>query len=188
MSHTTTTETGDRYVALLRGINVGGHHKLPMKTLVALFETVGCRDVKTYIQSGNVVFTAESELASNLPQSIPKAVANALGFAPPIILRSAAEMTRIVADNPYLEHRDEPKTLHIVFLADRPSPEEAGRLDPDRSPPDRFTVRGREIYLHCPNGLARTKLTNAWFDSKLSTISTMRNWRTTCQLLEMTQL
>ena len=75
--------------------------------------------------------------------------------------------------------------LHVVFLADAPDAEHVEALDPNRSSPDEFAVRGREIYLHCPNGLARSKLTNSYFDSRLSTISTMRNWKTVRKLLEL---
>ena len=75
--------------------------------------------------------------------------------------------------------------LHVVFLADLPDGAHVEALDPNRSPSDEFAVLGREIYLHCPNGLARTKLTNNYFDSRLSTTSTMRNWRTVLKLLEL---
>ena len=87
--------------------------------------------------------------------------------------------------NPFLEAGAETDKLHVVFLAELPDAERVEALDPDRSPPDEFVVRGREIYLHCPNGLARSKLTNSYFDARLSTTSTMRNWKTVRKLLEL---
>ena len=173
------------HIALLRGINVGGKNKLPMRQLVSIFAAAGCRDVRTYIQSGNVVYSAEAQLASRIPAEIKKQVAAQCGFEVPVVTRTAEELAEVVASNPYAKPDVDGKALHVAFLADRPSATEVTALDPDRSPPDEFAVVGREIYLRCPNGLARTKLTNAYFDSRLATTSTVRNWRTTLKLLEM---
>jgi uncharacterized protein (DUF1697 family) len=179
---------GDAYVALLRGVNVGGKNKLPMKDLAAMFGEAGCTDVVTYIQSGNVVFRATEACAARIPAAIAKAVADRLGFRAPVVMRTAGELHGIVRCNPFL--RDgasaEVELLHVMFLADRPSPARVATLDPKRSPPDEFEVRGREIYLRCPNGVGRTKLSNSYFDAKLATTSTMRNWRTVVKLVEMT--
>jgi len=173
------------YVALLRGINLGGKNKLPMKDLVLMFDGAGCSDVQTYIQSGNVVFCATEAGASRVPTLVAKAIADRLGFKAPVVLRTARELQAVARGNPFLKAGADPDTLHVVFLADRPPPAKVAALDPARSPPDEFQVRGREIYLRCPNGLGRTKLSNAYFDSKLGTISTVRNWRTVLTLAEM---
>ena len=101
--------------------------------------------------------------------------------------RRADEIEAVVDANPFLQAGAETDKLHVVFLADEPDAERVEALDPDRSPPDEFTVRGREVYLHCPNGMARSKLTNSYFDSTLSTVSTMRNWKTVGKLLELAQ-
>ncbi|MEM7354951.1 MAG: DUF1697 domain-containing protein [Acidobacteriota bacterium] len=174
------------HVALLRGINVGGKNKLPMKQLVSMFEAAGCVAVRSYIQSGNVAFQAEPELAGQVPEIIRQQIAEQLGFQIPIVTRTAAEVATIVRANPFLGPDVDEKTLHVAYLADQPGAAEIAALDRDRSPSDEYRVLGREIYLHCPKGLARTKLTNAYFDSKLATTSTIRNWRTTLKLLEMT--
>ncbi len=176
---------GDLYVALLRGINVGGENRLSMKDLVAIFSEAGCGDVQTYIQSGNVVFRATEARASRIPAAIATAVSDRLGFRAPVVMRTAGELRAIARGNPFLRAGADAEGLHVMFLADRPSPGKVATLDPKRSPPDEFEVRGREIYLRCPNGAARTKLTNAYFDTKLSTTSTMRNWRTVLKLVEM---
>ncbi|MDQ3035818.1 MAG: DUF1697 domain-containing protein [Myxococcota bacterium] len=174
-------------VALLRGINVGGRNALPMKELAAMFVAAGCADVRTYIQSGNVVFHAAPAIARRVPGVIAKAIEDAFGFRTPVITRSAAELADIVASNPFLARGADAGALHVAFLDDEPSAAQLAALDPERgAPDDLFEAGGREIYLCCPSGLARTKLTNAYFDSKLATTSTFRNWRTVLQLLEMT--
>jgi uncharacterized protein (DUF1697 family) len=179
------------YIALLRGINVGGKHKLPMSALAQMLCEADCADVRTYIQSGNVIFSATPACARQIPKRIAAQIKKSFGFAPPILMRSAAEFQEIVADNPFLKSRaarvDEDHLL-VAFLHDTPTAENIAALDPKRSPGDKFAFRApghREIYLHLPNGLANTKFSNAWFDSKLNTISTMRNWRTTLKLNEL---
>ena len=173
------------YVALLRGINVGGARTLPMPALAELFEEAGCTSVRTYIQSGNVVFAADDELGDNFRQHVAEAIERRFSMQVPIVLRTAQEMADAVGNNPFLAEGGDEKALHVAFLGDTPSADAIASLDADRSPPDRFAVIGRDIYLHLPNGVARTKLTNAYFDSKLKTVSTLRNWRTVLTLLEM---
>lgn len=175
------------HIALLRGINVGGRNKLPMKDLAALFGEAGCNDVRTYIQSGNVVFEATPTLARRIPGIITASIGELFGLEIPVVTRSAHELAAIVSANPYVRDGVEEKQLHTAFLVDRPSATSIAALDPQRSPPDEFVVHNAEIYLRCPNGMARTKLTNAYFDAKLGTTSTVRNWRTTLALLEMTR-
>ena len=174
------------HAALLRGINVGGKNKLPMKSLTELFVEAGCSDVRTYIQSGNVVFSAPDRIARRISVLISGAILARFGLRVPVVTRTAAELREVVRNNPFLRAGADAGTLHVAFLATLPDPSKLAVLDPKRSPPDAFAVRGREIYLHCPNGMGRTKLSNAYFDSKLGTISTVRNWRTVLHLLEET--
>jgi len=171
-------------VALLRGVNVGGKNILPMSELKAMFEEAGCASVRTFIQSGNVVFSAGAGLSKKLAALIARKIEDRFGYRTPVILRTADEMRTVVANNPFLAGADEDH-LHVMFLADVPGAPQIAGLDPARSPGDRFAVQRRDVYLHLPNGGARTKLTNAWFDSKLATVSTVRNWRTVQKLLGM---
>ncbi|MGA3024614.1 MAG: DUF1697 domain-containing protein [Bryobacteraceae bacterium] len=173
------------FVALLRGINMGGKNKLPMKDLAAMFAEAGCAGVRTYIQSGNVVFEAAQGAAARLPGVIEKRIAQQFGYRIPVILRTAKELGDVVAGNPFLKTGAAPETLHVMFLADRPGSGAIEALDPHRSPPDEFIVQGREVYLRLPLGVARSKLTNNYFDAKLATVSTGRNWRTVTTLLEL---
>lgn len=173
------------HVALLRGINVGGKNTLPMATLVELFTAAGCTDVRTYIQSGNVVFAASAKTAARLGNAVTKAIERELGLAVPLVLRSADEIVTAAAQNPFLKQGVDPDELHLAFLADLPDKKHAAALDPQRSPGDSFVLKGRELYLHLPNGVAKTKLTNAYLDKTLGTVSTLRNWRTVRKLVEM---
>ena len=171
-----------KYVALLRGINVGGKHRLPMKQLVAIVGEVGATQVETYIQSGNVVFAASRAVATRLANATASVIAERFGFDTPVIVRSADEVTAIVRDNPFFAQGADPDTLHVAFLADVPPASAIATLEPTRSPPDAFVVCGAAVYLQLPNGTARSKLTNDWFDRKLGTRSTIRNWRTVLEL------
>jgi uncharacterized protein (DUF1697 family) len=175
------------YVAMLRGINVGGHNKVPMKDLAVMFADAGCEKVQTYIQSGNVIFQASAATAGKVPDAVGALMRKKLGLQVPIVLRSAEDMAAVSAANPFLLAGAPEDELHVSFLADAPRKEQVDLLDPDRSPPDEFRVIGREVYLRLPNTVAKTKLTNAYFDSKLATVSTQRNWRTVIKLVELTR-
>ncbi len=175
------------HIALLRGINVGGRNKLPMKALTAIFTESECEDVRTYIQSGNILFEATNRQARALPKAISSVIEERFGFLVPVVLRSADELRLVAEGNPFLKANADPKALHVAFLADHPSAERVATLDPNRSPSDEFALQGREIYLHCPKGLARTKLTNAYFDRTLGTTTTIRNWRTLLELVKRSE-
>lgn len=173
------------FLALLRGVNVGGKNRLAMKELAELLAQAGLAEVRTYIQSGNVLFRAPSAQAHALPGLVSGAIAKRFGLSVPVVLRSAAELAKVARSNPFLETGADPEALHVAFLAAEPAEARIAALDPKRSPPDEFRVLGREVYLHLPNGAARSKLTNDYFDSKLGTTSTARNWRTVLKLLEL---
>jgi uncharacterized protein (DUF1697 family) len=172
------------HVALLRGINVGGKNPLPMKELARMFENAGGANVRTYIQSGNVIFEAPAG-APKLSDAVTRAIEKRYGYRIPVVLRTSDQLQKTIRGNPFLSAGIDPKWLHVYFLADVPSAACCSTLDPQRSAPDVFELRGREIYLHVPNGMGRSKLTNAYFDSKLSTVSTARNWSTVLKLAEM---
>jgi uncharacterized protein (DUF1697 family) len=173
------------YLALLRGINVGGKNKLPMHDLRDLFTQAGCRDVRTYIQSGNVIFSADPATVAPLSDLITTRIAERFGYRVPLVLRTAEELGDVIRHNPFIAEGAAEDALHVLFLAEAPDARRVAALDPDRSPPDAFAVRGQEIYLRLPNGAGRTKLTNGYFDTKLAAISTGRNWRTVTTLFAL---
>jgi uncharacterized protein (DUF1697 family) len=173
------------HVLLLRGINVGGKNLLPMKELVRLVSGLGGREVVTYIQSGNVVLRAEPAVAAELPARLREQLQAGFGLSVPVVMRTAEQLRQVAEGNPFLAAGDDPASLHVYFLGERPGAERVAGLDPERSPGDRFVVQGREIYLSLPSGMGRSRLTNDYFDGRLGTVSTARNWRTVLKLLEL---
>jgi uncharacterized protein (DUF1697 family) len=169
-------------VALLRAVNNVGQRRLPMAELRLVFAAEGALDVETYIQSGNVVYAAPARRADDLAARVQRRILAQRGFTAPVLTRSHDELAAVVANNPF---PGDEAALHVMFLADRPSRARLGALDPERSPGDRFVVRGREIYLHLVRGVARSKLDTGYFDRVLGTTSTLRNWRTVTRLLAM---
>jgi uncharacterized protein (DUF1697 family) len=173
------------YLALLRGINVGGKNKILMPDLSAMFVDAGCKNVRTFIQSGNVIFDSSAKLSAQVPALIAARIAETLGYKTPVVLRSRAELEDAFSGNPFLKLGAAEDSLFLMFLASVPDPSKVAALDPNRSPGDEYIVRGRDVYLRLPNSVADSKLTNAYFDSKLSTTSTSRNWRTVTKLREL---
>ncbi len=180
------TAGGQRYVALLRGVNVGGRNKLPMADLRDIFSAAGYSAVRTYIQSGNVVFEAEEDLAERTPEIVTESIRRRFGYETVVVVRSREELRQVADSNPF-DTSGDPRFLQVAFLEHAPDAEAIARLDPQRSPPDAFAVRGRHVYLHYPAGVARSKLTNEYLAAQLQTASTMRNWRTVLRLLELAE-
>jgi uncharacterized protein (DUF1697 family) len=181
-----------RHVALLRGINVGGKNRLPMDDLSELLAELGCRDVETYIQSGNAVFAASASVVAGLASKISEGIRKRFGLSVPAVLRSAGELAAVAQNNPFVEAQRDEERLHVAFLADVPTQAQVDTLArksstllASQSPPDAYVVRGRDVYLWLPYGVARSKLTNALFDRGFATVSTVRNWRTVQRLVEM---
>ena len=164
-----------RQVALFRGINVGGHNRVPMAELRVVFEGLGYTDVVSIIQSGNVCFDAGGSAA---PDDIRAAVADRFAVDVPVLLRSTEEFDAVVAAHPFSLAEIEPKLHHIMFLAD-PAPDGAAALLGDHSP-DEFVVVGSEIHVRYPQGSARSTLNTALVDRRLDTVATARNLPT-CQ-------
>jgi len=171
---------------MLRGINVGGQKIVKMESLRRSFETLGFTRVRTYVQSGNVVFEASKGSSESLPNKIREKILNDYGFSIPLILRTAGEMKTIVRDNPFLKERGiDHSRLQLSFLSTLPAEAGLRKLDALDALPDRFSVKGREVYLHCPNGYGRTKLSNNALEKLLSVEATTRNWKTVIALVGM---
>ena len=175
------------YLALLRGINVGGKRKVSMDALAEVFAESGCTDVETFIQSGNVLFDSAKSSPQELSAVLESGIEKRFGFPVPVVLRTKEQLRLVLCDNPFRVSDDDDSPLHVLFLKGVPPPENAGRLDPERSDRDAFVLRGQEVYLRLPDGGARTRLTTAYFDTTLGVAGTMRNWRTASRLLELMQ-
>lgn len=175
-----------RWIALLRGINVGGANRLAMSDLRATFELLGLANPKTYIQSGNVVFDAGDDLDEMaLVERIAGALADQHQLRVSVVLRAAAEIGRIAEAHPDADSGLEPKLLHVMFLDRAPSTAVEGQLDPARCEPDGWTVDGREVYLRYPNGSGRSKLTLDVFERAFGVTATARNLNTVRKLVEL---
>jgi len=172
------------YVALLRGINVGGRKKVSMADLHALVEALDAEDVATHLQSGNVVLRSR-ETAAELGSAIEAAIDRELGLDVTVVIRTGAQLRKVVAENPLAGRESDAKKLHVAFLAETPERSRVAKLDPARAEPDAFHVAGVEVYLHYPKGYGRSKLTNAWLEQQLGVAATTRNWRTVTNLAEL---
>ena len=171
-------------IAFLRGINVGGKNRLPMKDLSLIFEAAGCDNVRTYIQSGNVVFNSPAMDASDLAVRVKKEIETRHGFTPPIFLLRPDELREVVGSNPYPEAVSEPKSLHLVFLDEVPQGTHLDSLNELRSDRESFLLVGKTLFIHAPDGIARSKLFNG-VEKVLQVTTTARNWRTVANVLEL---
>jgi uncharacterized protein (DUF1697 family) len=166
-----------RQIALLRGVNVGGNKKVAMEKLRSVMEELGYTDVRTYVNSGNVVFTGPKRS----PKHLEQAIAEAFGFPVPVVLRTRDELASVVEANPLREVATEPAKYVVVFCTEKP----VVSLDPLEFEPERFAVRGREVYLWLPGGIGRSELAKLLANKPLGTNSTGRNWRTVEKLLAL---
>jgi uncharacterized protein (DUF1697 family) len=183
-------KTGSRmtiYISILRGINVGGSKKILMKDLEELYVELGFADVRTYIQSGNVLFRSAKDIPDKeIAGLIKQAISRKFGFDVPVIIRSLDEMEKAIQDNPFVKDKTiEGNKLHVTFLSDPPDTSAIAPVSKLEFAPDKFIISGREIYLHCPFSYGETKLSNSFFESKLKVTATTRNWNTINKLIEM---
>lgn len=174
-----------RYVALLRGINVGGNNKVPMADLRALLAELGYADVATHLQSGNAVLSSDLP-AADLERDIAAAIADRLKVGCAVLVRTGAELTATVSGNPLGGEPENPSRYFVAFLSREPEPARAAALAGLSFAPDEFWLRGREAYLWCPRGAAETKLTGALLEKQLAVRATARNWNTVTKLAGMT--
>ncbi len=181
------SETGhsalNSYISMLRGINVSGQKKVNMKELEKLYETLGLKNVQTYIQSGNVVFQTPEADALSLAGKIERKIEQSFGFNVPIFIRTKGEFQKLIKNNPF-PGRDESK-LHVTFLYSKPASLRMDEIVRAKDNAEEFSSSGREIYLFLPNGYGRTKLSNSFFERKSKVLATTRNWRTLNTLFSM---
>ncbi|MFD8546154.1 DUF1697 domain-containing protein [Streptomyces sp. NPDC059649] len=175
-----------RQIALLRGINVGGHHPFPKARQRELAESLGLKDVTVLLQTGNLVFADPGAPPGETARRIEDRIAAELGLTVPVIVRTRDELAAAVAANPFPQAVAEPKSLHVTFLSEVPA--DTSRLDAiDQAAfaPDRFRLAGRELYLWCPDGIGRSKLAALVSRTPLGVTATARNWNTVTKLLAL---
>jgi uncharacterized protein (DUF1697 family) len=177
-----------RYIALLRGINVSGHNRIKMAELKGLFESLEFKSVKTYVQSGNVIFDYESTDSMILTDEIERKINAVFGFFVKTFILTVDDLENIVKRNPFAgEPNIEIDKLHITLLTDIPEINKVLSLDLKKEEDEKFLIIERCVFLYCPNGYGRTKLNNTIFERKFKTICTTRNWKTINYLLEMSK-
>lgn len=172
------------YIALFRGINVGGNNPLPMKDLVVALENLECQEVATYIQSGNAVFRSEEADGSLLSDGIMATIGERHGFEPRVLVLSSEELEKAVRSNPFPEAESEPKTLHAYFLASPPERPDLDALEGMKGDRERFVLSESVFYLHAPDGIGRSRLA-ANAEKLLGVPTTARNWRTIRKVMDM---
>ena len=172
------------YIALFRGINVGGKNVLPMRELVHDMQSLDCEDIRTYIQSGNAVFHYSRKSVATLGTKIAKKIEDRHGFRSQILILDARQLRKAITSNPFQGAEADPKTLHLFFLASPPPSRQLGALDKVKSSTERFRLIGQVFYLHAPDGFGRSKLA-AKVEKLLGVPTIARNWRTVVKLAEM---
>ena len=172
------------WIALLRGINVGGANLLNMRDLVALLDAIGCTNPKTYIQSGNVVFRSDEDCSSMMADRISDAVAQKQGFRPQVLVISREELQKAADQNPFPEAHPEPSTVHLFFLAGQPPQPDIDGLTRLKAQSESFLLGDKVFYLHAPAGIGRSRLA-ARAEKLIGVDATARNYRTVSKLLEL---
>ncbi len=176
----------DTYIALLRGINVGGKHMLPMPELVAILETLGLSQIKAYIQSGNVVFQGSNCDRADLAQQISAAIAHRYGFVAPVLILDRHEFSAAIVANPFPEAAAAPNTLHCFFLAALPEHPNLSTLETLKQADEQFSLINQVFYLYAPAGIGCSKLATQ-VEKTLGVAATARNWRTVNKIMEMVE-
>jgi uncharacterized protein (DUF1697 family) len=174
------------YIAILRGINLGGHKTIKMEALRELCATLQFKNTKTYIQSGNIVFQYKKTKEQKLEEIIKTAILKQFGFEVPVIVMEYDEWKKIIKDNPFAKDKTkDPVYLHVTVLAEQPDLEKVDKMKEGSYQPEEWRMIDKAIYLYCPNGYGNAKLTNGFIETKLKVMATTRNWKTTNELARM---
>ena len=175
-------------ISMLRGVNVGGHNKIAMEALRALYVSMKLREPQTYVQSGNVVFRTGERSVASVAKRIEDAIERSLGFRPVVIIRTLAEMRDVVRRNPFAKRRDiEPNKLLVTFLAGEPTATAREKVLQIKTDPEELRVDGRELFIYYPNGMGRPKVPWTTIEKALGIAGTGRNWNSVTQLLEIAE-
>ncbi len=175
------------YLSLLRAINVGGNNQVKMAALKELHEATGFRSVRTYLQTGNVIFEGDEQDPTALTADLKTAFQAKLGFPVEIVVRSGAELADLVKRNPFLNQPErESKWILVMFLSEAPSEEAKFGLLTTYAGPEEIVFSGKEVFIYYPEGVGTSRLSNAFIEKKLKTTGTSRNWNTVREILKMT--
>lgn len=176
------------FISILRGINVSGQKLIKMEALKEMYEKLGFTSIQTFIQSGNVVFRSENSDPVSLEKMISQQILKSTGFEVPVIVLGIEELTEIINKNPFIHDKTKDiSLLHVTVLAGSPQLVNFDKLNEKKSTGEEFAWIGRAIYLYCPVGYGRTKLTNTFLEKTLKVSATTRNWKTTLELMRIAE-
>jgi len=172
------------YLAILRGINVSGTKLIKMTDLQSLSESIGLKTVRTYIQSGNVIFEAEKD--DNLAKKIEQKILEKYQFEVPVLVKTMEDMEKLIKENPFIKDETvDIQKLHVTFMENDPDNNPLDKIKGLEFGKDHYYITGKSIYLYCPDGYGRTKLNNNFFESKLKVRCTTRNWKTVNEIMKI---
>jgi uncharacterized protein (DUF1697 family) len=174
----------ETYVAILRGINVSGQKMIKMDDLKKHLKELPFKNIRTYIQSGNIIFEHVKAEHAGLAEQIENKITQKFGFQVPVIVRSCADLNQIINNNPFKEDTEK---LYVIFLSELPQPKNIEKLMKIEKTTEQFYLFEDVIYLLCPAGYGKSKLNNNFFEQKLKVTATTRNWNTVIKLTEMSQ-
>ncbi len=175
-------------ISMLRGVNVGGHNKINMQALRALYESLKFEDPRTYVQSGNVIFRTKEKNSGALAKKIQNAIEGEFGCRPEVILRTPDELRKAIASTPFADRPHlEPGKILVTFLAAEPSPEAHATLLTLKKHPEELHLKGRELYIYFPNGTGRSKLPWSSVEKLFKTTGTARNWNSVTRMLAIAE-
>jgi len=173
------------YISMLRGINVSGQKKIKMEELKELYISLGFKNIQTYIQSGNVIFVSSDKIVSKLINKIERKIKKSFGFEVLVLIRTKNDLKKLIDNNPFAK-KDNSKLL-VTLLSDTPLLSPIDEITKIKDDSEEFLISGKEIYLFCPNGYGKSKLSNNFFERKLKLSATTRNWKTVNKLLELAE-
>lgn len=171
-------------IAILRGINVGGKRKILMADLKSMCEKLGLKNVKTYIQSGNLIFNSDRQ-NSELENDLEKAITEKFGFDVPVVVRTEKQLEVSIKNNPFFDQDTDIKQLHLTFLKEKPNKENVDKTLTYNYEPDEFQINDKDIFIFCSGKYHESKLTNNFFEKQLKVGATTRNWKTVMKLSEL---
>ena len=175
-------------ISMLRGVNVGGHNKIKMDALRALYESLKLEDPRTYVQSGNVIFRTKEKTSAALAKKIQDAIERKFGFRPEVILRTKDELRNAIATSPFATRPDlEPGKILVTFLAGDPGPQAHAALLGFKSHPEELHLQGRELFIYFPDGAGKSKLPWSTVAKLLNTTGTARNWNSVTKMLAIAE-
>ena len=175
------------YISILRGINVSGQKKIKMADLKLLYESLGFENVVTYIQSGNVLFDTKSKSKTDLKSTIEAAIEKQFKFHVPVTLRTKTDFEKIIKNLPFksIDVEKDGTIVLVTFLSEKPSKIKLSDIQQYVKPPEKLVVNDKEVYLYCPNGYGKSKLSNNFIENKLSVEATTRNWKSIHKIAEL---